>query len=614
MDFKKQIWKIESYFRTFLPASVCDDTLRKLAFTYYCYKRVINRDAFGFLDANDVTRQITKIASGEFDKNTPFSDDEFVQYFLNNYAPFESRHELASALEEGLEDCHYFGNDGQHTFDIVQISNILASLSESELLEILNVQFEGSSRDNSTPESVSNLVLEIAKRYSISTNKAFDMACSTGSFLLKAAKDYKYIGGVEINKENTLIAKMRMFANRINANIRNDNCFRDSWSHQASSDKYDLVFSEFPWKMVVKDYGQKEEMYKCDANRFCLQPNTTTDYFFISAMMNYLNQEGVAITVVPLSILSNLADTKVREHILKRGFVKEIIALPSSIFERTNVATALVVLSFEKQENVFMFDASSYFLEEKRWIKSIDINKLLNDYDFAKNNKIGFHSLEEISKKGYSLSPLHYSSVVTNILPNAREMGEVADIFTGWQVPSAKLETIHKTDGTGIQLLQMSNVENGTIVSKLERYDVPQKSVDKFKVEKGDVVISTKSLRVKSAVVDLDTNEPVIASGSIMVIRPKKELLDPYYLVAYFESDLGKKAIELYQTGSVIPNLSINNVKRIPVPFLEYKKQVEIGNNYRELRDLILSEKRRLNLLETKIRTMLDGLWDKRED
>ena len=602
MDLRNKTLKIYSYFKAQLPASVAEDVLRKLAFTYYLYKKVLGEYPTDNLDAT-----VHYLASVLDDEEKLFEIGANHQFLRNNI--FRGKYELISAVESGLHDFYFYSN----RFDSMQVSMILSDLTEEDLLAVLNNQFEGSVRDDSTPESVVNLVLALANSHIKEKRRFIDMTCSSGSFLLKAAKEYEFVEGVEINKENALIAKMRLFANEISGEIRNCNCFEDSWHHQAVSLKSNLVFSEFPWKMIVKDHYQKEIMFNCNANRFVLGPTSTTDYFFMSAMMNYLNQDGIAITVVPLSTLSNLSDSRVREHLVERGFVKEVIALPSNIFGRTNVATALVVFGLQKTDKIAFFDGSSYYRQEKRWINVIDVERLLVDFNRAKEQETCFFNAEEMAKHDFSLSPLHYLNKVESIIPQSAELVSAAEIFTGWQVPSAKLETIHRTDGSGVQLLQMSNVENGIISTKLERYDIPQTTIEKFKVEKGDVVISTKSLRVKSAVVDIDTDEPVVASGSIMVIRPKARILDPYYLVAYFESDLGKQALELYQTGSVIPNLSINNVKKLPIPLLDYSRQLKIGSEYRDLRDLIISERKRLKALEDKANGILDNLWDSKE-
>lgn len=612
MEFNNKLWKVSSYLRGQLPASVSEDIIRKLSFTYFIYKELLGQPS-GDLEQT-VEELVHALTAVEGIKSLNVEKPDHVSFqALNHFGVFGSREEFVSALRSGFEDYVFFANGGSYKMDSMQISLVFGDLTKEELLELLNAPFKGSLREDSTPISVTELVMKLSKIYLSDNTSVLDMTCSSGAFLLQAAKHFKFVEGIEINKDNALIAKMRLFANFIQGEIRNANCFEDSWKHQVSRHKCDFVFAEFPWKMIVKDYHQKEIMMNCNANRFMLMPNSTTDYFFMSAMMNYLKEDGVAITIVPLSTLSNLSDSQVRRHMVERGFVREVIALPSNIFGRTSIATAVVVLGLQPVEKVVFFDGSQYFKQENRTINVVDVNPLLSALAKAKENGTCFFNIKDMEKHDYSFSPLHYLNKVENIIPNAAELINAADIFTGWQVPSAKLENIHKTDGTGTQLLQMSNVENGVIVSKLERYEIPENTVEKFKVQNGDVVISTKSLRVKSAVVDIDTTEPVIASGSIMVIRPKEKVLDPYYLVAYFESDLGKQALEMYQSGSVIPNLSINNVKKIPIPLLPYEEQLKIGNNYKDLRDLIISEKKRLKALEEKANSMLDNLWDSKE-
>lgn len=608
MDLEKKVWRLNSYLRGQLPASVVEDVVRKLAFTYYLYIKLFRHPAH-----DDLDRTVDELVNALKHPEELITEDGVVPEFLYRRGVHGPKDELIDMVRSGLNDYYFYSNDGSHSTDSMQITLLFNEFNAEELLGIVNMSFENSIRDESTPDSVSELVLKLASLYQCSGEVVTDMTCGTGAFLLEAAKYFKRVEGVEINKDNVLIARARLLVNQISGEIRQANCFEDSWHHQSRGSRSDLVFAEFPWKLIIKDYAQKEIMLNCNANRLYLSPNSTTDYFFLSAMMNYLKPEGVAITVMPLSSLSNLADRSVREHIIKRGFLREVIALPANIFGRTGVATAIVVMGLKPCEKVCFFDGSQYFVQEKRRTNAIDVNKLLADLAKAKETGECYITEKEMKDHDYSFSPAHYLKKVEKTIPNATELVNLADIFTGWQVPSAKLEVIHKTDGTGTRLLQMSNVENGSIVSKLERYDIPENTIEKFKVQRGDVVISTKSLKVKSAVVDLNTDEPIVAAGSIMVIRPKERMLDPYYLVAYFESDLGKQVLEMYQTGNVIPNLSINNVKKIPVPGLLYDRQVRIGQEYMDLRDLIRSEKERLRALESKANKMLDNLWDSEE-
>lgn len=596
MELDIKITRLNNMLRSYIPASITEDVLRKVAFTYYLYVK-----KFGDYPNCDLDRAATKLK-----KHISITDCNLI---------FSKEEELKDAIYSCVNDISFFAIDNERKFDYMELEVMLSNFNQDELRELLNYKFEHTLRDESTPDCVSDLVLAVADMFGSKHEKVTDMACAKGDFLLKASKAFKKVEGVEINSDASLIAKMRLYVNEISGEIRRANCFEDSWHHQASHPNRlsDLVFAEFPWKLVIKDPKEREIMYNCNANRFYLSDNNTTDFFFLSAMMNYLREDGIAIGIVPLSSLSNLNDRSARENIVKRGFLRAVITLPGNLFSKTSIATAMVVLGERKEGNILFFDGSNFCHQENRKWNVINVTELVSA--LKKELETGETCLrtEILAEHDYSFSPSHYLSDVKRMIPNAGELESVADIFTGWQCPSAKLESIHKTDGTGIRLLQMSNVENGCIVNKLERYDIPENTLEKFKVQGGDVVISTKSLKVKSAVVDLDTSDPIIASGSIMVIRPKLEKLDPYFLVAYFESDLGKATLKMYQTGSIIPNLSIGNVKKIPLPCLDYKDQVRIGNNYRELRDLITSEKRRLQNLQDKANKMLDDLWDKEE-
>ncbi len=613
MDFS--VHRIAGYFKTQFPAHVADNILQKFAFTYFLYRNFCDkRESQHFEKVTfDVIERIKK---GEEVRSLykTFSEIADKEVYKISYSPFQNKEELIEAVRSAHDDYYFYSNNYKSP-DGMQISLMLDDLSSDELLQILDCTFEGSIYDESTPESVALLAMRARNTYDKTNISFLDMCSSTGSLLLKYGYVFKKVDGVEINTDNIMLAKMRLYARCIQGDIRNNSCFIDSYLANSNGYKYDFVFSEFPWGLLYhKDIELTETMKRCNGKRLPIEKPINADYYFISAILNYLKPNGIGAFVVPLSTLSNLSDIKVREALIKSGYIKEIIALPSKIFNRTNVSTALVLVGLNPTEKIALFDGTSYFTQKDRTHNAIDVHRLLNDFEEQKRNGTCFFDYDDFSKHDFCLSPVMYVNDIKKVIPDATELSETAEIFTGWQVTSAKLEEIHKTDGSGIRLLQMSNVENGVISSELQKYDIPENTIQKFRLESGDVVISTKSLKVKSAVFDGYTNEPVVASGSIMVIRPKTNVLDPYFLAAFFESDLGKQTIQLYQTGSVIPNLSINNVKKIPIPLLKYEKQVEIGKAYRDLRDLIISERQRLSSLEKKVKNMLDELWNKREE
>ena len=583
--------------------------MRKFAFTYFLYRQFnksIQSEHFEVV----TFKVIEKIKTGEL-YNAILDGEKNVI----SYKPFKNKEELIAAVRSAHDDFYFFSNSYFKNPDGMQISLLFDDLNNDELLEILNEQFAKSMYDETVPGTVADFALLEGKEYLKNNQKFFNMGCSNGSLILKYQDEFETLNGVDINQENVEIAKMRMYANLISGEIRQADSFKDAVQARLANETYDFVFGKFPWRInYSKDTDAIKWMQKANNSVLPLDVRSTSDFYFISAMFNYMSCDSVGVAVVPLSTLSNISDYEVRKTMVQKGYLREIISLPAKIFDHTDISTALIIFGKKPVKKIAFFDASSFYKPKDRVKGEINVSALVDEFKKAKENETCYFDEESIKQHEYSLSPSLYLHDIKEIIPNGTDLCDVAEIFTGWQVSSAKLEEIHKTDGGGVQLVQMSNVEDGTIKSKLERYDVPIKSAEKFSVQKGDVVISTKSLKVKSAVIDLDTDEPIIASGSIMVLRPKKGVLDPYFLVSYFESDLGKQAIRLYQTGSVIPNLSINNVKKIPIPLLSYEKQVEIGKVYKDLRDLIISEKQRLESLEKKVSKMLDNLWDKEEE
>ena len=299
MTNETRIWRMTTYLRGQLPAFCAEDVMRKLALTYYLYRKLINTN--NECDFDKTTRCVLSFVDNLDKDNASTSKNPLVKKI------FSVRKEICELVDNGYKDYRSYTKESD-SYDPNQITRIYNDLNDDCLLDLINCSFENSIRDDSTPDTISELVLKLADKYTKNKNIVTDMTCSSGTFLMKAAKTFKRVEGVEINKDNATLAKVRIALMGVDSEIRNSNCFEDSWHHQVIRPKSDLVFAEFPWKLIIKDPDQKEVMLNCNANRFMLTQNSSTDYFFLSAMMNYLNDTGVAMTVVPLSTLSNLSD------------------------------------------------------------------------------------------------------------------------------------------------------------------------------------------------------------------------------------------------------------------------------------------------------------------
>ncbi|MFZ1706131.1 MAG: restriction endonuclease subunit S [Saprospiraceae bacterium] len=130
----------------------------------------------------------------------------------------------------------------------------------------------------------------------------------------------------------------------------------------------------------------------------------------------------------------------------------------------------------------------------------------------------------------------------------------------------------------GIPFLSAQNVRDGDIV--LDKYnfitkEFHQKLTTKNKPSKGDILYSRVGAKYGEAGV-VEHNFEFSVYVSVTLIRPKKELLNNYFLKNYLNSprikDLARKSI----TSSGVPNLNVNSVREFPVPIPPLPEQQRI--------------------------------------
>lgn len=279
-----------------------------------------------------------------------------------------------------------------------------------------------------TPQEVGELLAKITVMGKTEINKVYDPACGSGSLLLKFAKvlgkDNIKQGffGQEINITTYNLCRINMFLHDINYNKFNIE-LGDTLLHPAHEEEepFDAIVSNPPYS--IKWAGKSNPLLINDP-RFApagiLAPESKADLAFTMHMLSYLSSKGTAAIVeFPGVLYRGGAEEKIRKYLVDNNFVDTVIQLTSDLFFGTSIATCIIVLKKNKQDNNILFiDASNEFVRGSNKNKLSDEN-IENILTLIKNrtneeNKSVLVTYEEISNNSYNLSVNSYLKVTSD--------------------------------------------------------------------------------------------------------------------------------------------------------------------------------------------------------
>ncbi len=292
-----------------------------------------------------------------------------------------------------------------------------------------------------TPQEVGELLARIVIADKKEVNKVYDPCCGSGGLLLKFAKilgknnvkDGFY--GQEVNITTYNLARINMFLHDINYN--NFHIAReDTLLHPAHWDDepFDAIVSNPPYSI---NWPGKNNPLLINDERFApagvLAPPSNADFAFIMHMLSWLSPKGTAaIVVFPGILYRGSSEQKIRQYLIDNNFVDTIIQLPTNIFFQTPIATAIMVLKKNKNNNNILFvDASKEFVKNPDKMKNgnnsnkLDAKNINNIYTIINERKnidnvshVASH--DDIVKNNYNLS--------VNAYLKTRIVGPVVDI------------------------------------------------------------------------------------------------------------------------------------------------------------------------------------------
>ena len=354
---------------------------------------------------------------------------------------------------------------------------------------------------------------------------------------------------------------------------------------------------------------------------------TSLEWLFNLLTINHLKDDGRALSVVKINTLSNPKNKNIRKYFIENGYIESIILLPENILIGSSVSLALIVFS-KGNKKIRFVDASNFYTKERRKkgdrlnpTKKIleennirDIFKFLNSDD---NSEISISKgIEEFSENDYNLDVIENIEVIPEF-ENSKKIKElidkkiIKDIIRGSQISLDELKDLRSHEETPYIYLTLSNINDGFIeYENIEDYlkKIPEKQ-EKFCIKNNVFLISKiGNPPYKFVVAQIPENRKIIASGNFAIIEVNEKKLNPWYLAAFFMTDIGVKVLKKAYIGVNFSSLSIKKLEEIAIPVPSIEEQNRIAQRYI---DAITEIKNMKKDLKDKIQAVKEVFFEK---
>ena len=326
------------------------------------------------------------------------------------------------------------------------------------------------------------------------------------------------------------------------------------------------------------------------------------------AIINTLKTNGKAIKITNTGSLFNTGEREIRKFFVDNGYVDSVIILPSGLFEAHRVSTAIIVLG-NKNEGVRFIDASKICTKGRRYntLSEDDILEISSLY--SKDSDISkYITKDEVAENDYSLFPANYFDFEIDF-PNGVEFGMViTNITRGAQLKAAQLDQLTSETPTKYQYLMLADIQNGQITQNLKYMTGIEDNLEKYCVKNNNLIISKSGTPIKNAIASVPDDYSVLATGNMYVIELNENKVNPYFIKAFLDSNVGSSTLKSICVGAVIPNISVDALKKMMIPLPSMEIQNEIANKYLAALDEISVLRLKLSKAESRLANIFDEI------
>ncbi|GJA34396.1 N-6 DNA methylase [Aeromonas caviae] len=287
-----------------------------------------------------------------------------------------------------------------------------------------------------TPAEVSRILAKVIgiSRQTPQDATVYDPTCGSGSLLLKASDEAGPKGlsiyGQEMDNATQALARMNMILHdNPTAKVWKGNTLADpQWKEANGALKtFDFAVANPPFSNKNWTSGLDAEHDPFDRFNWGVPPEKNGDYAFLLHIIKSLKSTGKGAVILPHGVLfRGNAEARIRENLLKQGYIKGIIGLPANLFYGTGIPACIIVIDKEhaqarafnptgassEQQRILMVDASRGFIKDgnKNRLREQDIHLIVDT--FTRGLTLDGYSrwvpLAEIAANDYNLNIPRY--------------------------------------------------------------------------------------------------------------------------------------------------------------------------------------------------------------
>ena len=349
--------------------------------------------------------------------------------------------------------------------------------------------------------------------------------------------------------------------------------------------KFDNILANPPFGIKGLKYDDFDSSYK---NEYVPIKTDNAVSLFIQAIIYMLKINGKCAVVLPdgqdLFSKNNATLVAIREYLLKTCDLKEIIYLPSGIFEHTSIKTCIFYF-IKKREGTEV-------IEIKRRVSKTQ-KELGRDYKFSKTHQttsVKFYDcnpdrdvknllvevpIEKLASNSYSLNYAEYMKDDSEAIEYeegvvVKTLGEVCEFQNGYSFKSIDYE---KQNDTNIGILQIKSIQNGFIdENKITEYIPSNDKYKLFEIQKGDILIGLTGT-FKIGLYNLDNKSYL--NQRVGKITAKTGIIQKYIYYWYLCCDIEGEILKIAK-GTAQANISTNDISNIKIPIPSLERQQEI--------------------------------------